>query len=106
VGVEYFEIIPSVKAMDSKVFGHVQSYFVGGFNNGYGKSSFTAKKCVDGFIFQPIIISQVSMSSIDEVSLKERMSLTNNALIYRPSRLPADIINGGDRRDFFLAIRL
>jgi hypothetical protein len=51
------------KSNDSKVFGHVQSYFVGGFNNGYGKARLPQKTsmALSSSNF-PIIISQVSMS--------------------------------------------
>jgi hypothetical protein len=34
------------------------------------------------------------------------MSLTNNALIYRPSVAYADIINGGDSAIFFLPLSI
>jgi hypothetical protein len=87
-GVEYFEIIPSVKAMTARSLGTFSPIFVGGFN-GYGKSSFTAKTASMALSSNfPIIISQVSMSSIFMMRFSLKVSLTNNALIYRPSSLP------------------
>jgi hypothetical protein len=64
VGVEYFEIIPSVKAMTARSLGTFSPILLVVLMS-YGKARLP-QNGVDGFIFQqfPIIISQVSMSSI------------------------------------------